>query len=221
LLDERVKVSSERAGMDAESVAELVPYANKTRGNPIDYILDRTLLRPRDAIAYLNECLARGVGKTRLSWDDIQGAEHEYSSRRLLALRDEWKPTYPGIDRVMDKFQGAPGRMTKGEFQTRLEECMLLISDPAFTGVRWMTTVSRTMWEGSESSWFTLYQPLASILYRLGVIGCGQRAASAPVFFSADRLLMDPESSVDRIEFFYVHRMLHKALDIRLSTRGN
>jgi len=75
------------------------------------------------------------------------------------------------------------------------------------------------MWEGrsSEASWFTLYQPLASTLYRLGVIGCAQGSASAPVFFSDDRLLMDSESALERCEYFHVHRMLHKALDIRLA----
>jgi len=42
-------------------------------------------------------------------------------------------------------------------------------------------------------------------------------SASAPVFFSDDRLLMDSESALERCEYFHVHRMLHKALDIRLA----
>jgi len=219
LLDARVNISANRAGLEAASVAELLPHSNRARGVPVNYILDRTLLRPRDAIAFLNECLARGVGKTRLSWDDIKVAEREYSAKRLLALRDEWKPTYPGIDRLFEKFRGAPARMTRDEFDGRLDECMLLLSEPDWAGVRWMTNLSRAMWEGrsSEASWFTLYQPLASTLYRLGVIGCAQGSASAPVFFSDDRLLMDSESALERCEYFHVHRMLHKALDIRLA----
>lgn len=218
LLDARVRIQAERAGLEARGFADLVPHANRARGNPIDYMLDRTLLRPRDAIAFANECLDRGAGRTRLSWEEINGAEREYSAKRLLALRDEWKPTYPGVDRVFEKFRGAPARMTKQEFQDRLEECMLLLSDPEFPGVRWLTEMTSTMWSGgaSQASWFALYQPLAAMLYRVGIIGCASRASAAPVFFSGDPLLMESEISLDRCEYFFTHRMVHKALDIRV-----
>ncbi|HMM94483.1 hypothetical protein [Phycicoccus sp.] len=222
LLDARVAISGHRGGLEVDTVSSLLPHANRARGNPVDYVLDRTLLRPRDAIAFLNECLLKGVGKSRLTWEDIQGAEREYSSKRLLALRDEWKPTYPGIDRVFEKFRGAPARMTKREFQDRLDECMLLLSDPGFPGVRWMSAMTATMWEsGPDASWFSMYQPLASTLYRLGVIGCAQRPSAAPTFYGQDRLLMDSEAALLRTEHFHVHRMLHKALDIRLAAEGH
>lgn len=219
LLDERVRVAGLRAELEASTIGELLPHTNRTRGNPLTYMFDRTLLRPRDAIAFVNECLARGAGKTRLSWEDIQVAEREYSAKRLLALRDEWKPTYPGVDRLFEKFRGASARMDRKEFQSRLEECMLLLSDPGFSGVRWLTQLSDRMWVPSTSdpSWYELYQPLAAMLYRLGAIGCAPRGNGAPVFFSDVPLLMDSESSVERIEYFHVHRMLHKALDVRIA----
>jgi len=102
--------------LNASTVKEVLPNQNNAMGKPLDYILERTLLRPRDAIAFANECLAVGVGKGRLSWDDIKTAERSYSNTRVLALRDEWKGTYPGIGAVIDKFRRSPTRLTSEEF---------------------------------------------------------------------------------------------------------
>jgi hypothetical protein len=216
LLDERVRVAGGRAQLEATSMRDLVPHSNQTRGNPISYMLDRTLLRPRDAIAFTNQCLVAGAGKTRLTWENIQLAERQYSANRLLALRDEWKLTYPGIDRVVDKFRGAPARMTLVDFQNRLDDCMLLSSDPGFKGVRWLTDLSEAMWlVGADSrSWFELYQPLTSLLYRIGLIGFATHEHGAPSFFTDDPLLAESVSNLGRARHFHVHRMFHRALDV-------
>lgn len=220
LLDERVRVAGARAELDASSMRALVPHSNQTRGNPIAYMLDRTLLRPRDAIAFTNQCLVAAAGKTRLTWDNIQSAERQYSSNRLLALRDEWKPTYPGIDQVVDKFRGAPARMSVQDFQDRLDDCMLLTSEPGFNGVRWLTELSQAMWlAGADSkSWFDLYQPLTALLYRIGLIGFAPRDHGAPLFFTEDPLLADSSSSLAKARHFHVHRMFHKALDVEIDS---
>lgn len=216
LLDERVRIAAPRVGLEAQTFHELLPHSNRTRGNPVDYVMDRTLLRPRDAIAFANECVSAGVGKTRLAWDDIQTAERTYSAKRLLALRDEWKATYPGIDQVFEKFRSASGSMTKDEVQSRLDEAMLLLSDVGFPGVRWLTDMSSLMWApGTDYTWFDLYQPLAGLLYTIGFIGCATKAKAAPQFYNDDPLFMELESNVMACRAFYVHRTYHGALDIR------
>jgi hypothetical protein len=219
LLDERVRISGGKASLEAKSFRDLLPNANRTRGNPLEYMLERTLLRPRDAIAFANQCLVLGAGKTRLSWEDIKTAEGQYSANRLLALRDEWKSTYPGIDNLFTKFRGAPARMPKLDFQARLEDCMLLLADPNFLGVRWLTELSRGMWGGvtPEPSWFEIYQPLTSLLYTIGLIGFATKTTSAPVFLLSDPLFAESESALNRSEYFHVHRMFHKALDVQLA----
>lgn len=219
VLDHRVRAAARGTTLEATSIRDLTPHANNTRGNPVTYMIDRTLLRPRDAIAYANQCFSVAAGKTRLMWDDIKNAERQYSTNRLLALRDEWKPTYPGIDRVVQKFQGAPARMSKEDFQKRLEDAMLLAADPTFPGVRWLTEFSQSMWEsaGEGKSWFELYQPLASLLYSVGLIGCATSGSSAPIFYVTDPLLADSATSLERCEYFHVHRMFHKALDVQFA----
>ncbi|MEA2828257.1 MAG: hypothetical protein QOG43_2696 [Actinomycetota bacterium] len=217
MLDERVRVASPAIGLQADGIAALLPHPNKTRGNPVDYIIDRTLLRPRDAIAFANECMAVGTGKNRLTWTDIHTAERSYSANRLLALRDEWKPTYPGIDQVLALFRGYPANMTKGDLQTRLDEAMLLSIEPSFPGVVWLTGLSSGMWSGSGVSWFELYQPIANVLYAMGFIGCQRSYGSPPVYSSADPLFMESASSVEATTYFAIHPAFHSALDISLT----
>lgn len=221
LLDERVRLAAPKIGLEATSMQELLPHSNRTRGNPIEYLFDRTLLRPRDAIAFANECLRVGVGKTRLSWDDLRQAEAEYSAKRLLALRDEWKGTYPGIDSVLAVFRGSPSRLDKADLQARLEEIMLLLSDPSFPGVRWLTDASEAMWSaGGAETWFEVYQPLLRILFNVGVLGMAIRPSAAPVFSLDDPLVVESQTSVDKVQHFFIHRTYHLALDVRTSRDG-
>lgn len=189
VLDARVRAAAARMGLEARVMGDLLPNSNKTRGNPLDYILDRTLLRPRDAIAFANECLALGVGKTRLSWDDIHTAERSYSTNRLLALRDEWKSTYPGIERLLTLFRGCSIRMGKTVYQAHLDDAMLLPSEADFPGLLWMTNMSTSMWSSGSGSWFDLYQPLASMLYLIGFTGYMTGQEATPVFYQDDPLV--------------------------------
>lgn len=216
LLDQRVAVAAGKAGMAATTLAEWLPNANKTRGNPLDYLLERTLMRPRDAIAFANECFRRGVGKTKLTWQDMHAAERIYSSKRLLALRDEWKATYPGIDQAVDRFRHGPVVMTRAEFTERLDQVMLLLAEPSFPGVLWLTKVTGSMWNsGQEATWYELYEPLLQLLYSIGLIGCAKTSSAAPVFHLEDPDFVTRESNLDRVTSFFIHRTYHTGLDLR------
>ncbi|MCA1606109.1 MAG: hypothetical protein LC775_11705, partial [Acidobacteria bacterium] len=99
LLDTRTRAAAELHKVDGIGrISDILPPANKTRGNSLSFILQRTLMRPRDALAYVNECLSLAAGKSRATWADVTSAEPAYSRNRLLALRDEWKPSYPAVE---------------------------------------------------------------------------------------------------------------------------
>ncbi len=67
-------------------------------GNKADeFILDRTMLRPRDAIDFVNSCLAECNGKITLSEDIVLEAEEKYYSKRKRALEKEWISIFPHI----------------------------------------------------------------------------------------------------------------------------
>lgn len=214
MLDERTRVATERVGTPVNSFGELLPPRNKKRGNPLDYIFDRTLLRPRDSIGFANECLRVGAGKNRLSWADIHTAEAAYSHNRVLALRDEWKATYPGVECLFEKFRSAPERMSRADFESRLDECMLLLADVNFPGTHWLTDLSKEMWTPG-GTWFELYQPLTKFLYNIGLIVFTLQAGGELITPLDDELLVESEARLAAVEEFVVHPAYALALDVK------
>lgn len=150
-----------------------MPTPNKTRGDALDTILDRTMLRPRDAIMYMNAAIKVADGPRRLTWDQIQGAEDEYSRDRLAALRDEWRDPYLDIDKILAVFKGCPETLDELEMTERLNDIALLPEDPAFRGTVWLSRLTDRIFESSslEQPWSYLYGPLAAFLYRIGFLG--------------------------------------------------
>jgi hypothetical protein len=75
------------------------------RRNSVDgteYFIRRTLLRPRDAIAFFNACIKRAAGSPKINAAQLKEAEREYSAHRLTAVCDEWRQTYPGLQASAD-----------------------------------------------------------------------------------------------------------------------
>ncbi|PQK87693.1 MULTISPECIES: P-loop ATPase, Sll1717 family [Pantoea] len=67
-----------------------------------DYILDRTMLRPRDAISFVNYCLKECNGSVQINKDIVLVAEEKYFSSRKRALVTEWGSIYKNISCYLD-----------------------------------------------------------------------------------------------------------------------
>jgi hypothetical protein len=216
MADERARVASEEAGMaDIRGIADVLPESGRARGNPMDYILERTLMRPRDVISFLNECLTDAVGKTRLTWSDITAAEARYSRNRLLGLRDEWKTNYPGINKAFDLFRGAPYEMTQGEITTYLDNVALLMVDRQFEGVQWVTEIGEPVWSGAAApeAWSDSYQPLVKFFYDIGFLGISDGRVTS---FAHDKPgLADAPSNLRPSTRYSVHPAFRPTLGVR------
>ncbi len=216
MLDERIHVASRLVGFRPPlSIKELLPSERGPYGDPLEYLLDRTLMRPRDAIAFCNLALREGVGRRRLSWDHITSAESAYSRTRLDALRDEWKDPYTDIDKVCQQFRRAPVQMSRQEFSQRLDDVALLVADASFRGTPWLERMASPLW-GSNSctNWMECYGDLARLLYEISFIGVSnsrddEMRYSYDVDFQSGDIRMDAEAA------FSVHPAFHAALEIR------
>lgn len=215
MLDERVAVSSTRIGSRMKSFTDILPNSNARRGKPLDYIFQRTLYRPRDAITFANECFEVGIGKLKLAWTDIQTAEEKYSRNMLLSLRDEWKATYPGIDQLVEKFRSSPMRMTPEQIALILDDAALLLSDLDFKGIRWLTDVTNPIWISPPGeNDFAVYQGLLEVLFSIGLIGCATYTSGEPIFYYDDSLYVTRKSTFEKIKYFNVHRAYQLGLEI-------
>lgn len=220
LVSERAQVAGAKQGLpQVASVRDLLPASNSTRGNALNYILDRTLMRPRDVITYFNHCFALSSGKTRLTWDHIQSAERGYSTNRLLALRDEWKPTYAGIEEVLRTFDGLGVTISPEKMMHILDDVVLLTSEPAFEGTAWLEELSKEIWTSkSVSDKIVSYQGLISLLYRIGFIGVlavsPGRTHKRTLYAQEDLEYADRGSNLRKAAGFCIHPAFREALDI-------
>jgi hypothetical protein len=216
MADERARIAAEDAGLEGiGGVGDMLPEKGRARGDPVDYILRRTLMRPRDVIAFLNECLSGAAGKSRLAWADITAAEARYSQNRLLALRDEWKTNYAGIDKAFDVFRGAPGEMSQDEVTAYLDNVALLMVDPTFAGVRWVTDVAEPLWSGgmAPEAWSDSYQPLVKFFYDIGFLGV---VTGGHAHFAQDEPgFVDAPASLQRETRYAIHPAFQPTLGVR------
>jgi hypothetical protein len=87
-----------------------------------DYLVERTLMRPRDLLLFLRRCIDVAVnrGHSRVLVEDILQAEKGYSEDMLLVLDFEIQDTFPRFADVIYSFQGAPRVLGREEAQGRL-----------------------------------------------------------------------------------------------------
>ncbi|MCX5260414.1 hypothetical protein OOK27_40785 [Streptomyces canus] len=213
LVNERLRVASADAGARANSIYDLLPRTHRARGDAFEYMVQRTLMRPRDVIAFLNESIGSSRRDGALTWDDIKNAEEEYSHNRLLALRDEWKTNYPEIERLFNLFRGVTLPLSQSDFTYILENA---ITHPSFNSVEWLHELTAAVYSYSAGTWVDWYGPLVTLLYNIGFIGCmtGRRsdfryAHDYPDFAERAR-------SLESVTHFTIHPTFRAGLDTRV-----
>jgi len=210
---------AEKQGLEMATVYDLLPTPNKRRGDPIKYMLDRTLMRPRDVLAFINTTFSQAGGKNSVSWEDIHEAEPVYSRHRLLALRDEWKISYPGIDEVFEQFRDAMLPIPRDEFSNKyLDSIALLTARPGFAGKEWLSDLTQALWNSKVSdSWGSLYQPLILLLYKIGFIGCAPGDRANMIYHNALPDYVTSRSALESITHFSVHPAFQASLDVKMA----
>ncbi|MGB3477592.1 MAG: hypothetical protein WBB67_00345 [bacterium] len=67
------------------------------KSSTIDYIIDRTAMRPRDLILFFNCCILQALDSAIIKPKMILLAEREYSIMRFRSVGDEWYADYPNL----------------------------------------------------------------------------------------------------------------------------
>ena len=74
--------------------------------SPMEYILDRTMRRPRGVIQFVNYCLELAEKKSDVTSSNITSAEKAYSSERLQWLMEEWVLLKPHCRFMIEGLRG-------------------------------------------------------------------------------------------------------------------
>ena len=172
-------------------------------------------MRPRDALAFLNSCHELSSGKPRITWEHLNGAEPHYSHNRLLALRDEWKRSFPGLEDVLGAFAGAPTVLSPEVCRKHLDDAAMLLASPRFAGRDWLMELTKQVWEGEngQDQGLEPFRPLIELLFDIGFLGF--RQASPKAIFSQDQPeFLTQHHAFSSIAGFVVHPAFWATLSI-------
>jgi hypothetical protein len=217
LLQARLRyLLKKRGGVDPNAVLELLPRSMEGT-SALEYIVTRTLRRPRDAIQFMNACIEQAVDRQTISVDNIRQAEGVYSPGRLRAIADEWAADFPTLLKHLGLLKNRPPlfpteRITDNEVA---DVCLrfALCDDPGGAcplGAAALATANGIM---APSSFRTM---ALDVYYRTGIIGFKlEKHEGVEWAFTGRRSISSAEQELPGARVA-IHPAFWRALGVRL-----
>jgi hypothetical protein len=186
LLDTRIgRMVREQYTTKEVTHADVLPrFINKTP--TMDYILARTLMRPRDVIMFFNACIRQAQGNPQITPQMLKEAEGEYSRLRLRSLADEWSADYPFLMLVVDLLKGRAAQFPLGSVTD--EECVALairLLGQQIPDEELLSAVAEV--DRDPNSTGAIRRCVAALLYRVGVVGLKLETFESVVWSTSGR----------------------------------
>ncbi|MFA6062865.1 MAG: hypothetical protein WC736_09715 [Gallionella sp.] len=208
LLDERIdKLVREQYTSSAIKLRTLFP---STIGKEtfVDYLFNRTLLRPRDAIAFINECIKRSDGLNQVTVQTVREAEREYSALRVASLEHEWFVQFPKLKCYLRLLERMPIEFRLSSLSK--EKIDSFVIDEACDGERDSDPVIRAAFkylDRGQDNHHSFVIELIKAFYRIGVVGIKPDGFTGQLWsFKSERAPSDGQIKPSSIIF--VHPMV-------------
>jgi hypothetical protein len=198
------------------TLGELMPQRKMKPGEdePIDYLLERTLMRPRDVIDFLNRCFDETSEVSRLSFADIRSAEVGYSAARLQGILDEWGNSYRGLQATFPLLTKLGARFNLSQITE--EDIIEVLLDDRCAECAWLKMLMEKF-SRPPNGVSLIRDEIVCVWYLVGLVGI-RDAASHRTFFSLDRSL-NPKTDLLADPTLIVLKMVRSALGI-IDKRG-
>ncbi|WP_423392486.1 P-loop ATPase, Sll1717 family [Burkholderia sp. LMG 21824] len=188
-------------------------FRGAVRGeSAIDYLVSRTLFRPRDAIAFVNCCIELCEGKEYVPPSIVQDAERKYSIGRMRSLRDEWSGHFSSLNACAELIRGRQSHFKYSEVTEQdLADCVqehwteIQESDP-------LKIAANEYMQNRRSANSCIIQIL-KVLYTASIIGIKPEATERVSWSHLDDRGIS-EGQYKKSSAIYVHPMLWRALDV-------
>jgi energy-coupling factor transporter ATP-binding protein EcfA2 len=178
-----------------------------------NYVVDRTLYRPREIIQFCNdiaETTHRQIIPTSepFNYKQVAEAEYAYSEARLKDICSEYRFQYPGLQSVMETFRGSVYTFTREELADHL--LRLVVRDLPV--------------DKDASSWCEDVDPetLLEILWKVGFLraqavgGLRARRRSGSAYLGSHQI---SSLNLRNLQRFHVHPMFRSYLGMKESKR--
>lgn len=191
LIANRGKFSAKLTHIDINTLWNAIFDEKLLNRDSFEYILERTMMRPRELIQFCNNALAiaQNASHKKITQRDILAAEEQYSNWKLNDLTSEFSVQYPFLDDLLSLFQGYKVSFTRDEFDIRYAGFRNRI-ESKYSGLRHMSVNS-----------------ILQILYIIGFAGTKIHRESTYVYD-------DPKIVIAQQNQIYIHPAFHLALGI-------
>lgn len=137
----------------------------------VEYMIQRTLMRPRDVIEFFNFCIFQAADNAKISSQMIKQAEGEYSRTRLRSVADEWYADYPNLLVFTDLLKSRNAHFNLDE--VTLDECADFCLNLLIGGVSKADALFEVAEKFVETEIYAsqFKQRVFQIFYRTGLVG--------------------------------------------------
>jgi hypothetical protein len=142
----------------------------------IDYIIDRTMRRPRELIEFVNECIAQAKDKPFVTKNCILDAEAHYSQNRIRSLQDEWYADWPNLLKFVQLLRNKPYKFELSDLnQDEIIEfcCDYMINNTDGTDSLSMSAYNLV---DSKETYENFIKNIFHVLHRTGTVGIKKEA---------------------------------------------
>ncbi len=197
ILDKRVDylIKHKYAGKTTVKFSDIFNFKVKQE-DAYNYIIDRTMLRPRDAIDFVNICLNQGDGTTSLSEDHVLEAEEKYYNSRKSAINKEWLSRYKHIGDYTDSISFISRRSFKKEE----------IGDSITQIIEFLMSRSTNNDDSLDEHIATDFNSLLDVWFTIGLIGI-KKSETLSVYSSFDKPSLDIS---DFNKEFIIHPLFYR-----------
>jgi hypothetical protein len=186
-----------------------------------DWMIERTLMRPRDIIAFINEAITHADGSTEISVSMLRKAEVTYAQKRRDALLQEWYSAFPTLNQIFDLITS--GQTASSSFDeitgNRLDDFAISVASEPRIGHDPIHEICSTYVQSKGTSALRVLAEAAAIAYRVGAIGIKLRTGD-PIIYSHLNEPVIAATALGPDTRIRLHPMLHGAYRLQESGRA-
>jgi hypothetical protein len=177
-------------------------------------MIDRTLLRPRDLIAFFNHCIANAENDPKISASQLLQAEGTYSQLRMKSLCDEWSLHYPCLAAMSSllKKKAASFRLGEIDDDQLLSLCLEVLDRGVQRQTEDIEQIRDYFDDKINSQAFRSF--IAQVLYRVGLVGL-KTDSYKEVIWSNNVLDIISFVDINDNTTVIIHKMFWRALGIK------
>ncbi len=167
-----------------------------------DYIISRTMMRPRDAISFVNACIQQADNSASITAEHVLDAENIFKQERYNALQHEWNDVYGNIEtyfKIIYKL-GNVFKLSELFESSKYSEIELLAYENSVLGEKFFNRNG-----DDNTSKESLIKDLINILFTIGLVGIKDKKTKKVCYATPSRSTLTVLDFMDKDLNFEIH----------------